>query len=198
MFLFYLAKEEIKKEKYEQIIDVKKNIHEKDKLFELYSSQLQFPEYFGKNWDSFYDCMCNLEHLNKKSFLIIHENVPFRESATDRTAYIDVLVDLESILSEEQNQIYQIDIAFPLKNKSKLEKILAITENGSFEPETLSYLDAFKSMYYFLKKYYDQTASDDVGSLLGDLQFSDDNITMDPTAWHDWLDCVGEVKKKEE
>jgi hypothetical protein len=57
----------------------------------------------------------------------------------------------------------------------------------------LSPLDAFKTMACFLEKYYDQTQSDDVGSLLGDLQLLADGGTSDPAAWHDWLDCVHKV-----
>lgn len=62
--------------------------------------------------------------------------------------------------------------------------------------EKISVREAFDVMRLFLEKYYEQTHSDDVGSLLGDLQFSDDNITMDPAAWSDWIECVEKVKQK--
>lgn len=62
--------------------------------------------------------------------------------------------------------------------------------------ETLSYLEAFKAMCCFLEKYYEQTSSDDVGSLLGEMQILEDNETADPAAWHDWLDCVKKIKLK--
>lgn len=55
----------------------------------------------------------------------------------------------------------------------------------------LSNLQAFYAMKYFLEKYYEATGSDDVGALLGDLQFFEKEMeTADPAAWHDWLECI--------
>ncbi len=54
----------------------------------------------------------------------------------------------------------------------------------------LTVLQAFNAMKLFLEKYYEQTSSDDVGSLLGDLQFLSDGKTVDPSAWEDWFACV--------
>lgn len=64
--------------------------------------------------------------------------------------------------------------------------------------DKLSYKEAFISMTCFLEKYYNRTNSDDVGSLLGDLIFLQDEITADPAAWQDWLKCVKKVKEKNE
>lgn len=49
-------------------------------------------------------------------------------------------------------------------------------------------------MICFLEKYDEQTTSDDVGTLLGELQFLSDGDTADPAAWNDWLDCVKRIK----
>ena len=39
---------------------------------------------------------------------------------------------------------------------------------------------AFRAMVLFLERYFEQTQSDDVGALLGDLQLLDDGLTADP------------------
>lgn len=44
----------------------------------------------------------------------------------------------------------------------------------------LTYLEAFNSMRCFLEKYYEETDSDDVGSLLGDIQLLEDGSTRQP------------------
>jgi hypothetical protein len=59
----------------------------------------------------------------------------------------------------------------------------------------ISLLDAFKAMQLFLEHYYEQTKSDDVGSLLGDLQILSDKSTADPAAWYDWMKCVQKIAK---
>lgn len=49
---------------------------------------------------------------------------------------------------------------------------------------------AFRAMVFFLEGYYERTKSDDVGSLLGDLQVLKDGATADPAAMEDWDRCV--------
>ena len=62
--------------------------------------------------------------------------------------------------------------------------------------DEIKILDAFKAMYCFLNKYYTRTSSDDIGSLLGDLNLSEDNKPMDPAAWEEWIDCINKITKK--
>jgi len=52
--------------------------------------------------------------------------------------------------------------------------------------DNLTKLQAFNAMRKFLEMYYERTQSDDVGSLLGDLQLVAKNETADPAAWYDW------------
>lgn len=60
----------------------------------------------------------------------------------------------------------------------------------------LTDLQSFKAMVQFLEYYYERTSSDDIGSLLGDLQLLNDCETADPAAWEDWLDSINEVLKE--
>jgi hypothetical protein len=59
--------------------------------------------------------------------------------------------------------------------------------------DTLTIQQAFEAMQLFLEDYYERTQSDDVGALLGDLQFMEDGVTADPATWQDWMDCVKKV-----
>ncbi|HEX2977743.1 MAG TPA: hypothetical protein VHO47_01345 [Candidatus Babeliales bacterium] len=61
----------------------------------------------------------------------------------------------------------------------------------------LTSLQAFNAMRKFLELYYTQTSSDEVGSLLGDLQILKDGKTADPAAWNDWIGCVEEILKRD-
>jgi hypothetical protein len=57
----------------------------------------------------------------------------------------------------------------------------------------LTTLQAFNAMRKFLEGYYERTSSDDVGSLLGDMQMFHDGETFDPAAWDDWTNAVEDV-----
>jgi hypothetical protein len=54
-------------------------------------------------------------------------------------------------------------------------------------------LEAFKVMFSFLEKYYEQTQSDDIGSLLGDLTLLDDDRPIDSAMWEEWLEAVEKI-----
>jgi len=59
--------------------------------------------------------------------------------------------------------------------------------------KNLTLLQAFNAMRVFLEDYYKRTLSDDIGSLLGDLQLFQDNTTADPAAWNDWIRATDSV-----
>ncbi len=54
--------------------------------------------------------------------------------------------------------------------------------------------EAYEVMMLFLEKHYRLTSSDDIGALLGAMQFFEDGLSADPAMWEDWLECVKEVK----
>lgn len=54
----------------------------------------------------------------------------------------------------------------------------------------LTKLQAFNAMVKFLEIYFEQTHSDDAGSLLGDTQLLPGGGTWDPAAWRDWTRSV--------
>ncbi|MEK6733572.1 MAG: hypothetical protein AABY27_00490 [Pseudomonadota bacterium] len=59
----------------------------------------------------------------------------------------------------------------------------------------LNECEAYEAMFNFLEAYYNRTKSDDIGSLLGDLQLLDDKQPADPAAWRDWLEAIQNVVK---
>lgn len=60
----------------------------------------------------------------------------------------------------------------------------------------LTKLQAFNAMRKFLEMYYERTGSDDVGSLLGDLQLVGKEETADPAVWYDWSKALESVLNK--
>ncbi|HTY58967.1 MAG TPA: barstar family protein [Bacteroidota bacterium] len=46
----------------------------KDALLEEFARGLDFPDYFGKNWDALEDCLTDLEWLSAEAFVVIVTN----------------------------------------------------------------------------------------------------------------------------
>jgi len=64
------------------------------------------------------------------------------------------------------------------------------------ENERLTLEQAYCAMFYFLKKEYEMTKSDDIGGLLSSLDGTiwTDGGSADPAAWKDWLDAVKKMR----
>lgn len=53
--------------------------------------------------------------------------------------------------------------------------------------------EGYLAMISFLEKYYERTASDDIGALLGDLQLDEDGSPFDPAVLEDWNGSIVKV-----
>ena len=56
----------------------------------------------------------------------------------------------------------------------------------------LSESQAFQVMTIFLNQFYAR-AGNDMETLLADITIEADGGTLDPAAWHDWIQCVERV-----
>jgi len=67
----------------------------------------------------------------------------------------------------------------------------------SKKDDSLTFEQAYCAMFYFLEKEYMLTKSDDIGGLLGSLDWAmwDDAKPADPAAWEDWMIAVKKAKK---
>ncbi|MFG1172499.1 hypothetical protein AAFN90_02640 [Erwiniaceae bacterium CAU 1747] len=61
------------------------------------------------------------------------------------------------------------------------------------ENKELTFEQAYKAMFYFLEHHYELTKSDEIGGLLGSMDWttwSDSPTPADPAMWEDWLAAV--------
>ena len=59
-----------------------------DHLFEA----LDFPSYFGKNWDALYDCLSTMHWIAEPRVVLIHSGLPNLDRE-NLTTYLDILND---------------------------------------------------------------------------------------------------------
>ena len=64
-------------------------------FFDEVAAALQFPYYFGENWDAVWDCITDLNWLRGSSFLIVFDSAEHLLSQSDRgfTLLLKVLAD---------------------------------------------------------------------------------------------------------
>ena len=72
-------------------VRVPSGIRSKEKLLGIFAKQLQFPGYFGWNWDAFEECLRDLSWLpDQQLIVVVHESLPFGETE-NRETYLAIL-----------------------------------------------------------------------------------------------------------
>jgi RNAse (barnase) inhibitor barstar len=69
-------------------------VRDKNAFLNALAKALQFPEYFGHNWDAFYDCLLDLEHGGNGTLLVLRDASGFARAEQDEfAAAVDTLAD---------------------------------------------------------------------------------------------------------
>ncbi len=75
----------------------------KESLFAEFSKKLDFPDYFGNNWDSFEEILSDWE-ANSKIILYNFEEI-LKEDLENQAIFNDII---QGYNAENENQIYKI------------------------------------------------------------------------------------------
>lgn len=92
----------------------------KHDLLAFLATCLQFPKYFGNNWDALADCLGDLSWLQHKTVILIHPSVPVLDRK-DLVTYLEVLSVAAS--QHAARGAHELIIVFP---QSKRDVILDI------------------------------------------------------------------------
>ena len=123
----------------------------KDKLFNVFSKQLEFPDYFGKNWDAFNDCIFDLRWIKykyKNNGIYIHMyNIEhlLEENSHDKKNFYSIINTDYYTNPQDENDNDIADIHF-LINKDEKEFFLC-------EPISLLFPDSWEEVDKMENKY---------------------------------------------
>lgn len=101
-----------------------KDIYSKRDLMNIYYKELEFPKYFGFNWDALKDCLFNLEWIKENKIYLIHPVLPLL-SQEEFVIYLEILFNVY-VLWKKYPQEHQIKIYFNSKDKGYIESLLPI------------------------------------------------------------------------
>jgi RNAse (barnase) inhibitor barstar len=74
------------------VVFVPKIVCTKDELLEFLCLELDFPSYFGFNWDALLDCLSDFSWLHVRKITIIHE-VGFKLKEDELKVYKEILIE---------------------------------------------------------------------------------------------------------
>ncbi len=72
-----------------------KNVQTKERFLTVFAEALQFPDYFGSNWDALEDCLTDLSWLSADGFVIVydHFDVFLKHDPDEADTALDILSD---------------------------------------------------------------------------------------------------------
>jgi hypothetical protein len=89
-------------------------------LFDSLSKELQFPDYFGHNWNALWDCLCDLSWIEQRRVIILHQDLPplVREALS---IYLSILSDWVRVW--EPRDAHEGVAAFPTAARERIAQL---------------------------------------------------------------------------
>jgi hypothetical protein len=95
-------------------------IADREALFSALSAELNFPDYFGRNWDALFDCLRDLSWIAAPHVVLVHEDIPALPD-DGLTIYLEILSDA----ARDENRVdsHRLVVVFPVAARSRIEAL---------------------------------------------------------------------------
>lgn len=90
----------------------------KSYLLKILSEELDFPDYFGHNWDALWDCITDLEWIDQKNIILVHNSLPSLNNHGLKI-YLKILDD--AIIYWNATENHTLEVVFPARVKEELK-----------------------------------------------------------------------------
>lgn len=96
-------------------------IDSKDVLLELLTSLLEFPAYFGFNWDALFDCLRDFSWIAEHDIVLVHLGLPTLPEQ-ELKIYLRLLRD--SVLDWRPGETHRFEVVFSESDREAVECML--------------------------------------------------------------------------
>jgi RNAse (barnase) inhibitor barstar len=90
-------------------------IKSKNDLLEKIYNNLNFPDYFGFNWDALYECLRDFSWIKEKKIVLVHDDFPGLTKEILHV-YLDILA--HSVMNWQEGNENILEIIFPKTSES--------------------------------------------------------------------------------
>ena len=99
-------------------------IQSEEQLFSKLNKKLEFPDYFGFNWDALLDLFCDFHWIKQKDIVLIHDEFPVLEEESLNT-YVHTLIEAKKSWRDwKEGEAHYLEIVFPKSSETLLKKYL--------------------------------------------------------------------------
>jgi RNAse (barnase) inhibitor barstar len=106
----------------DRVVTVPKGIVSRERLFDVLSEALAFPDYWGRNWDALNDMLTDLSWIEQYRIVLVHEDLP-NLGASPTATYIDIL--RTTVDDWARSGLHQLVVLFPKAERSAIESLFS-------------------------------------------------------------------------
>jgi RNAse (barnase) inhibitor barstar len=101
------------------VVHVPSGLSTKTNLLEALSRSLQFPPYFGENWDALEECLSDLSWLHVTKIVLWHDDLPIELQPDEVRQYLAVL----SNVAQKPGSV-ELEVFFPLNKQGEVADLI--------------------------------------------------------------------------
>jgi len=121
-FTYYSNSTELPKSDENSFVAIiPKEISSKRELHNALDTALNFPEYYGSNWDALDECLRDFEWISQQSVILIHQDLPTLDQLS-MTIYLDIL--LYAIAKWYESEKHKFKVMFPEDYRKQIESTI--------------------------------------------------------------------------
>jgi hypothetical protein len=108
------------------VLDVDPGLDAKESLFSWFAEHLNFPAYFGSNWDAFDEILRDLSWVKQRKVVLLHRDLPMSGKGTDQRIYLETLAN--AVRDWQSDPSHELVVAFDSSCELKLRGIMRIKQ----------------------------------------------------------------------
>lgn len=102
---------------------VRLGVTDVDQLMDVIADALDFPAYFGANWNALYDCLTDFSWINQQTVFLTHHEMP-KLNIDDSKTYLSVLQD--AVNDWKEGEEHKFFVIFPASIEDEVRSLLQI------------------------------------------------------------------------
>ena len=97
-------------------------IASKSELLATLASHIDFPDYFGGNWDALEECVGDLSWLSPGRVVLAHVDIPLINDVANARTYLAILRDAVHKMSTSDD--HPLSVVFPVEFREQIDWLL--------------------------------------------------------------------------
>jgi RNAse (barnase) inhibitor barstar len=111
------------------VAEIPAGLATKEALFEELYQRLQFPDYFGGNWDALWECIRDLSWLPDGPIVLKHRDVPLTGDVAAQKTYVSILRDtVDKRWTVPGQRLRELVVVFPIESQEHIAWLLRSVE----------------------------------------------------------------------